>query len=162
MMQIDFCLLPVMIIGYALIFAAMGASRYPLRDCRAKRVAMRALFPVSCRTAADAYAGHGLHSVHEAPKLIDWAVETGRAASARSSFIGSAEVAPRYRRNKPALRPIFAAITFAYHYLRPLMLQRHSCHTLVSVRPRHAAVDFWRVRSEVQEHPAQLARRAKS
>ena len=133
-------------------------------DCRAKRVAMRALFPVSCRhgTAADAYAGHGLQYVHEAPKPIDWAVESGRAASARSSLIGSAEVAPRYRRNKPELQPIFAAIAFAYRYLTPLRLQRHSCQTLVSVRPRHAAVDFWRVRSEVQEPPAQLAKRAKS
>ena len=98
---------------------------------------MRALFPVSCRTAADAYAGHGLQSVHEAPKPIDWAVESGRAASARSSLIGSAEVAPRYRRNKPELQPIFAAIAFAYRYLTPLRLQRHSCRTLVSVRPRH-------------------------
>ena len=93
---------------------------------------MRALFPVSCRTAADAYAGHGLQYVHEAPKPIDWAVESGRAASARSSLIGSAEVAPRYRRNKPELQPIFAAIAFAYRYLTPLRLQRHSCLTLVS------------------------------
>ena len=88
-----------------------------------------------------------------------------RASVARPCLIRhsiSAEVATRYRRNKPELQPIFAAIAFAYRYLAPLRLQRHSCRTLVSVRPRHAAVDFWRVRSEVQEPPAHLAKRAKS
>jgi hypothetical protein len=49
---------------------------------------------------------------------------------------------PSLPSDKPELRPIFTVVAFADRYLRPLRLQRHSCHTLVSERPCHAAVDF--------------------
>jgi len=73
------------------LFAAMEPSWHPLGDSRSVEPRVLA-WERSSQWAADADAGYGLQSVRKAPKPVDCALESGRAASARSSLIGSAEV----------------------------------------------------------------------